>query len=295
MDFLLYWSTAGQLLFVLFAFGGGSMVGLYVVRLLVPLDRLQKNHEVAGITYGVLGAFYGLVLAFVIVATWERFNLASANAHQEASALESLYRLAGGFSDPTRTDLETAIREYTHHVVEEEWPHMADNTVHPELGRVLKLWTVVMSDHSTDSRELLLVDKSIDQLDIINQARSIRFLFYEDDLPSVVWIVIYLGCVITIGFSYFFGSNAFRAQELMCGFFSVLLGMTILAIIELAHPYQGTVTISDEPFRYALLRMDEAENYGMPSDIPKYALENNRARGLAEESSLLTHAITGNR
>ncbi|MGA6974395.1 MAG: hypothetical protein WBY93_22400, partial [Candidatus Binatus sp.] len=197
MDFLLYWSTAGQLLFVLLVFGGGSVAGLYIVRLLVPLDRLQKNHEVAGITYGVLGAFYGLVLAFVIVATWERFNLASANAHQEASALESLYRLAGGFSEPTRTDLETSIREYTHHVVEEEWPHMADNTVRPELGRVLKLWTVVMSDHSTDSRELLLVDKSIDQLDIINQARSIRFLFYEDDLPSVVWIVIYLGCVIT--------------------------------------------------------------------------------------------------
>ncbi len=131
MDFLLYWSTASQLLFVLLVFGGGSVAGLYIVRLLVPLDRLQKNHEVAGITYGVLGAFYGLVLAFVIVATWERFNLASANAHQEASALESLYRLAGGFSEPTRTDLETSIREYTHHVVEEEWPHMADNTVQP--------------------------------------------------------------------------------------------------------------------------------------------------------------------
>ncbi len=121
----------------------------------------------------------------------------------------------------------------------------------------------------------------IDQTDLINQARSIRFLFYEDDLPSVVWIVIYLGCAITIGFSYFFGKNVFRAQELMCGFFSVLLGMTILAIIELAHPYQGTVTISDEPFRYALLRMDEAENYGMPSDdTRKYAVENNRAGGL---------------
>ncbi len=111
MDFLLYWSTTGQILFVLFAFGGGSMVGLYIVRLLVPLDCLEKNDEVAGVKYGVLGAFDGLVLAFVIVATWERFNLAAANAHQEASALESLYRLAGGFSEPTRTDLETAIRE----------------------------------------------------------------------------------------------------------------------------------------------------------------------------------------
>ena len=32
----------------------------------------------------------------------------------------------------------------------------------------------------------------------------------------------------TIGFSYFFGSNVFRAQALMCWFFSILIGMTIL-------------------------------------------------------------------
>jgi hypothetical protein len=80
-----------------------------------------------------------------------------------------------------------------------------------------------------------------------------------------VWIVIYLGCAITIGFSYFFGSNVFRAQVVMCGFFSIMLGMTILAIVELAHPYQGVVTISNEPFRYALTRMKEAENYKMTS------------------------------
>jgi len=31
----------------------------------------------------------------------------------------------------------------------------------------------------------------------------------------------------------------------------------------LAHPYQGTVTIPDEPFRYALSRMQEVGNYQM--------------------------------
>ena len=76
-----------------------------------------------------------------------------------------------------------------------------------------------------------------------------------------MWTVIYLGCLMTIGFSYFFGSNVFRAQALMCGFFSILLGMTILAILELAHPYQGVVTISDKPYRYALARMEEAGSF----------------------------------
>jgi hypothetical protein len=263
MDFLLYWGTFGQIAFVFVVFGGGSVAGLCVVRRLVPVDHLQKNHEVAGITFGVLGAFYGLVLAFVIVAAWEQFTAANANSHQEASALESLYKLGAGFAEPMRTRFDSAVAEYTRRVVDEEWPQMANDTYRAQTGRTLKLWSILLSYHAADSREQMLEDKAIDQLNVLGQSRNQRILYYDDDLPSVVWLIIYLGCAITIGFSYFFGSHVFRAQVVMCAFFSVMLGVTILAILELAHPYQGTVTIPDEPFRYALSRMQEVGNYQM--------------------------------
>src|SRR5271167_2896401 len=261
MNFLLYCGAATQIIFVIVAFGGGSVAGLCIVRRLVPLDRLQKNHEVAGVTFGVLGAFYGLVLAFVIVAAWERFNQANSDALVEATALESLYKLGAAFPEPMRTQLDSVVLEYAHRVIDEEWPRMADNTFHGGKVGAHELWAAVLAYHTADSREQMLVDKSIDQLNLISQARSQRFLFYEDDLPSVVWNVIYLGCLMTIGFSYFFGSNVFRAQVVMCGFFSILLGMTILAILELAHPYQGVVTISNQPYRYALVRMQTMDDF----------------------------------
>jgi Protein of unknown function (DUF4239) len=263
MNFLLYYNTATQIAFVVAAFGGGSVAGLCLVRWLVPLDRLQKNHEVAGVTFGVLGAFYGLVLAFVIVAAWERFNNANADALNEATALESLYKLGAAFSEPMRSQLDSAIVEYSHHVIEKEWPQMADNAFQGGKVGAHELWAIVLAYRPADSREQMLQDKAIDQLNLVSQARAQRFDYYEQDLPSVVWTVIYLGCLMTIGFSYFFGSNIFRAQVLMCGFFSILLGLTILAILELAHPYQGTVTISDQPFRYALARMQAADSYKM--------------------------------
>ena len=109
MDFLLYWSTGAQLAFVVIVFGGGSVAGLWLVRRLVPLDRLQKNHEIAGVTFGVLGAFYGLVLAFVIVATWERYNEANTNTHAEATALESIYKIGAAFSEPMRGRFDAAV------------------------------------------------------------------------------------------------------------------------------------------------------------------------------------------
>jgi hypothetical protein len=263
MDFLLYWGSAAQIAFVFVVFGGGSVAGLCIVRRLVSVDLLRKNHEVAGVTFGVLGAFYGLVLAFVIVAAWERFNQAITYSHLEATALESLYKLGASFSEPMRTQLDSAVIDYTHGVVEEDWPQMADRSFQAGKGGTLKLWSIVLSYHTADSREQMLVDKAVDQLDKISQTRNLRVLYYDDDLPSVVWVVIYLGCAITIGFSYFFGSNIFRAQVAMCAFFSILLGITILAILELAHPYQGVVTIPDEPFRYALSRMKEAGYYKM--------------------------------
>ena len=81
MERLLYVSTLEQILIITAVFSGLSVLGLYIVRRLVPFEALKKNHEVAGFTFGVLGAFYGLLLAFVIVAAWERFDRASANAH----------------------------------------------------------------------------------------------------------------------------------------------------------------------------------------------------------------------
>ena len=57
MDFLLYWTTWQQIVFVVMAFSALSVLGLYLVRVLVPLERLKRNHEVAGFTFGVIGHF----------------------------------------------------------------------------------------------------------------------------------------------------------------------------------------------------------------------------------------------
>src|SRR5215471_12100955 len=125
MDFLLYWTTWQQIVFVLVVFSTLSVSGLYLVRILVPLERLKQNHEVAGFTLGVIGAFYGLLLAFVIVAVWERFDRADAEVQGEGVALTSLYRLSKGFAEPVATNLQKAIRTYTRKLIDVQWPDMA--------------------------------------------------------------------------------------------------------------------------------------------------------------------------
>jgi hypothetical protein len=128
----------------------------------------------------------------------------------------------------------------------------------------LVLWQIVVNyKPQNDARQQMLVEKSFDQLTELSNAYSLRYMYSRENLPSVVWVVIYAGLLITIGFSYFFGLETFRSQALMCAIFASLLGLTIIAILELAHPYQGSVTVSDQPFRYALLRMDDMDKVAL--------------------------------
>ena len=96
------------------------------MRVLLLLERLKRNDEVAGFTFGVIGAFYGLLLAFVIVAAWERFDRAEAEAHDEAVSLMSRCRSSKGFPLPVATEMQGAIRTYTDKLVDKDWPEMAD-------------------------------------------------------------------------------------------------------------------------------------------------------------------------
>jgi hypothetical protein len=275
LNFLLYFGPWQQIVVVLAIFCPVSVIGLFLVHRWIPVATLKKNHEVAGFTFGVLGAFYGLFLAFVIVAAWERYERADAAVQHEALALTALYRLAGDYEEPARGMLQHAIRDYTRSIVEQDWPEMANNTYLNKRDSVgaMGLWKIVSDYKPSDARQETLVDKSFVELEQISDGRAMRFMYYSENLPDMVWMVIYVGLFITIGFSYFFGLEAFTSQALMCVIFSGLLGLTILAILELSHPYQGTQTISNLPLLYAQTRMNVmdkvATQWGRQAAQPK--------------------------
>jgi hypothetical protein len=261
MDFLLYCSTTIQVVVIIVVFSSVSIL----VRRMVPLERLKQNHEVAGFTFGVIGAFYGLLLAFVIVAAWERFDRADEKVQGEAMSLVSLYRLSKGFPQPLQHNLQQLIRSYADDAIDIEWPGMV-RYIHGRPDNPtsnLGLWTLVSGYNPPDACQTLLVDKSYDELQQLSEDRTLRYMYGNEDFPSVVWLVIYAGLFITVGFSYFFGLETFPSQALMCGIFSSLLGLTILAILELAHPYQGSVVVSDAPLRFAITRMNEMDKVAL--------------------------------
>src|SRR5208283_4550072 len=117
-----------------------------------------------------------------------------------------------------------------------------------------RIWEVLLKVVPATTQQQVFLDKSIDQMTQLSDFRRLRYVYYSADLPSVIWIVIYAGCAITISFSYFFVAR-FRQQAIMCGTFAALIGLTILAISELASPYQGAVVVSNAGFKIVAASM----------------------------------------
>jgi len=63
-----------------------AMAGPFFVRRQVALERLTVNNEVAGFKFATIGVLYAVLLAFVVVVVWERFNDAEHAVAREAGA-----------------------------------------------------------------------------------------------------------------------------------------------------------------------------------------------------------------
>ena len=76
-----------------------AVAGLLLVRRLTSLSLHEEHNAVAGFIYSVLGVAYAVVLGFVLISVWERYELASERVYQEADALVAVYFHANELPD----------------------------------------------------------------------------------------------------------------------------------------------------------------------------------------------------
>jgi hypothetical protein len=68
-------------------------------------DRLALNNEVAGFKFAVVGVFYAVLLAFVVVAVWEDYRDTETAVRNEAKALADLHQVSYALPDEAGSKL----------------------------------------------------------------------------------------------------------------------------------------------------------------------------------------------
>ena len=90
------------------------------------------------------------------------------------------------------------------------------------------------------------------QLDQMTQARRARLVASEGAVPGVIWLVLFGGAVITIVFTFFFGTRNLRVQIMMTGLLAMVIFGELLTIIAIDRPFTGPVKVEPTPLIYVL-------------------------------------------
>ncbi|RUO99152.1 DUF4239 domain-containing protein [Hyphomicrobium sp.] len=224
-----------------------AMSGPVIIRRRISLERLTTNNEIAGFKFATVGVIYAVLIAFAVIVVWERFSDGESAVLQEAGAAATFYRLTAAPA-PDVASTREALSNYLKLAIERDWPQMAEERESSDVTRALNdlyAATVRLADKGVLAPAVL--NEMFRQLDTITQARRTRLHLASGIVPDILWIVLFVGAFLTIGFTFFFATENLSAQILMTGVLSVLVLMGLLVIVSIDHPFSGPVHIESEP------------------------------------------------
>jgi hypothetical protein len=220
------------------------------------VDLLSRNNEVAGFKFAVVGVFYAVLLAFVVIAVWEEFRATEVAVRDEAKAAVNLHRVSFALPVEGGSEIRKHLLSYTNDVREKEWPSMAlgkpSDAVVKDLDQLSK---AIYGVRPQSWQELALYQDALRLVAVITDSRNERLDSATGSMPKVLWFVLVVGGVITLGYPAFFGSSNPVAQILMTAALAALVALALLLGLAFDFPFTGDVHISVYPFDEALQQM----------------------------------------
>lgn len=233
--------------------------GLPLIRGRIGLARLMTNNEVAGFKFAVVGVIYAVMVAFAIIVVWERYTDAEVAVVHESGAAATVYRLASG-PEPDAARVRAALDNYLRLAIERDWPQMAREKESPAVTAALSsLYAAALRLAANGVRPNAVLTEMFTQLDAITQARRARLHLAVGIVPTVLWVALSLGGVLTVIFTYFFGTKNLAAQMLMTGILAVIVFMGLFVIVSIDHPFTGPVHVESAPIQQVLTDIGAAE------------------------------------
>lgn len=208
---------------------------------------LKYDNEIAGIVFGVLSLIYSLIIAFVIIAVWENYEELNRTIEKEADYLNSVLVHSKMLPDALRLPTSTAISDYCHKVVEEEWD-MADGEAHFQGSAIPSLRMLLYHDEDIRNKYSNVMSILDTDLSAITSLRRERLTHTHAYVPELVWMILIMGSIMVIIFSYFLHMESMQMKRIYMSFLWGIIGMSLFLVYMLDHPFLGSTQVSKAPF-----------------------------------------------
>jgi Protein of unknown function (DUF4239) len=229
--------------------------GLVLVQRLMPTRRRLRHNDVAGFIFAVLGVVYAVLLGLVVVAVWEEWHAAIEAVDQEAGEVAEVFWLAHRLPEPEGRHLQELARSYARTVVNEEWPLMERGKVSPKAGAILDeiRYSIQRMEPATETQHVLY-EQGLQQVHDLADARGERLFDAEQGLPAILWVVLFVGGVDVVGFTYLFRLQSTTVHMLIVASLTLVIALVIFTVAALDYPFKGDIRIDPDAFEQVLGR-----------------------------------------
>lgn len=226
-----------------------SVGGLWIVRRFVPHKILKMHNELINAIFGAIALAYTVLLAFVVVVSWQNFDKAQAHVESEANSLVDLHRVSGAFAQPFKDESRAILAEYEHLVVSVEWDMLAKGEESIETREALrKIWDLYCNYEPKNEREKVFLAASITKLCNLREMRRMRIVDSRTGVHPVLWFVLIVGGIATVSFTFFFGTDSFITHAVMTSILAVLIALILFTIFSFDYPFTGSVRLHPDTF-----------------------------------------------
>jgi hypothetical protein len=223
------------------------IVGVLVGKLAPHQMRLEHN-DLAGFILAVIGVIYAVLLAFVAISVWERFESAESSTYEEAASIATVYRDAGDFT--RGHELRKMVAEEVQLVMNDEWPAMAQGQRSRKVGQLLeRIDAMVRSLPVKTIAQQDVHSQMLSALDYSLMDRERRVSFGATGINGVMWVVLVLGAVTTVSFTFLFGFKHRAMRYIMIGSLGFVIGLVLYLAVALDYPYKGGISVQPEAFK----------------------------------------------
>jgi hypothetical protein len=220
------------------------------VRARSPLEKLRAHHDVTGAIFNVIGVLYTVLLAFMMVTVWERYRTTEEVCEAEANGVSNLHRDSYVLPDECQIPVRQALIDYARAVVDREWESMIDRQAHPDAVEAMNhIWQVYYSVKPKTENQKIWYAESVDKLNDMAGKRRLRILSCKTRISWVMWTLLLVGGVLTLGYMNLFGLESFRIHMIMTVSLAILLILILFIIYSLDNPFWGDPHIAPEAFQ----------------------------------------------
>lgn len=220
-------------------------------------ERIRQCHEVGGHYLAIVGGFYAVLLGLIVFAAMDKFIAAEKTVEQEGKSILAVYTMAAQFEDKG-LNIQEGLKNYTDEVVNNEWELMESDQISMTARKIfLNTLDIARKIEPITENQKALYPIMMSEMFNTWESRRDRTKVSNTGIPGAEWVILIIGAVITLMFTFFFTIDSQGIHLLMTGMIALLIFVSLYLVLLFSDPFSGDMRVSNHGLVIAQRVMNE--------------------------------------